>query len=128
MAGRPQTPALEWIAAALGLLVTLTMLAVIGRDAVEGSGGQPALTAAPGEVSRKPGGHVVTFTIANRAPAAAASVEVEGTLTLHGRAPETSSVTLDYVAGRSHAKGALIFAGDPAAGRLALTVRGWSEP
>lgn len=128
MADRSQTPVLEWIAAALGILVTLTMLTVIGHDAIEGSGGQPVLAASPGEVSRTPAGNVVTFTVANRAPAAAASVEVEGILSLPDRAPESSSATLDYVAGRSRANGALVFAGDPAAGRLALTVRGWSEP
>lgn len=128
MADWPKAPALEWIAAALGLLVTLAMFAVIGHDAIAGSGGQPVLAATAGEARRTPAGHVVAFTVANASPAAAASVEVEGELTIPGRAPETSSATLDHVAGRSQARGAMIFAADPAAGQLSLRVRGFVEP
>ena len=125
---RAHTPALEWIAAALGLSITLAMLTIIGRDAIRGSGGTPVLEAIAGETRRVPTGHVVAFTVANRAPAAAASVEVEGVLTLPGEVPETSGATLDYVAGGSDARGAMMFAGDPSAGRLEVRVRGFTEP
>lgn len=128
MTTRPHAPALEWIAAALGLIVTLALLAIIGRDALQGSEGTPVLEASAGETRRVAGGSVVDFTVANRAPAAAASVEVEGVLTLPGEESETSVATLDYVAGNSEARGAMMFSGDPSAGGLKVRVRGFTEP
>lgn len=131
MTERPpsSTPALEWISAATGLAITLAMMAVIGRDALAGGGPEPAaITVAARGVTAGPAGYVVEFEASNSAPAAAAAVEIEGVLTGAAPEPETSSATLDYVAGRSEHRGAMIFAADPATGRLSLRVRGYSEP
>jgi len=123
------TPALEWISAAVGLAITLAMMAIIGREALAGDGQAPAaITVEARGVTAGRAGYVVEFEARNSAPAAAAAIEIEGVLTGAAPEPETSSATLDYVAGRSRHRGAMIFAADPATGRLSLRVRGYSEP
>ncbi|MBU1345737.1 MAG: hypothetical protein KKA16_02170 [Alphaproteobacteria bacterium] len=120
-AAKRERPVLEWIMAALGLILTLAVIGVIAADAVRPQ--RPAafeirLT----EARRTPSGWVAQIEIANRGDAAAAAVQVEGRL-----GAETAMAQIDYVPGGGRERASLGFAADPRAG-LDLTVRGWSEP
>ena len=116
-------PALEWISAALGLLVFVALLAVLGLEALlRGGDDVPRLSARVEAVTSVPGGHVVQFTVSNGSGQTAAAVQVEGKL-----GEETASATLDYVPGRSEAKGGLMFRADPAPG-VELAVLGYELP
>ena len=118
-----RTPALEWAAASIGLLLTLLMLGAMGWRAWEGRGKAPPSIEVRAEriVAANPG-WVVTFTAVNHSPATAANVEIEA------RAGDaTATATLDYVPGKSRQSGGLFFTEDPR-GSLELKATGYAEP
>lgn len=103
-------PLLEWIASAIGLLLTLGVTAVIARDAFNGSADMtPDIAVAVTRVQPAQGGFVLEFEARNLSPATAAQVSIEGKLP----DGETATATIDYVPGRSARRGGLFFAHDP---------------
>lgn len=116
-------PALEWAAAAFGLLVFLALAAILFREAlISGSDDVPKLTALVEAVSPTAGGHVARIVVANGSGQTAAAVQVEGRL-----GNEIATATIDYVPGHSEARGGLMFKGDPRAG-AELAVLGYELP
>jgi uncharacterized protein (TIGR02588 family) len=124
----PQVPWLEWAASGISLLLVLGVLGVIGWQAFEGAAAPPAITVAVETVAAVEGGHRVLFQARNTADKAAAQVEIEGTVSTAGSAPETSRVVLDYIAGHSARQGGLFFTHDPRSGTLALRATGYADP
>lgn len=126
---RPGTSALEWIAAGLGLAALLFVVGVIGREALTGESAQlPALEVHARRVLPNAAGFVVEFEVVNRASGTAAAVEIEGQLGPEANPIETSSATLDYVAGEASARGGLFFTHDPRGQKLALRALGFQTP
>lgn len=123
------TPALEWIAAATGLLVALGMVGTLLAEGVT-VGDDPVPLLAASAHSVKPAGrhHVVTVRLTNASGRTAAAVQVEGVLKRGAEAVETSNATIDYVPGHSEARGGLMFTADPRAHRLELRVTGYEHP
>lgn len=127
--GREPVPPLEWLSAALGLLLALGIVGALVREGLAGSDhAVPVLAVKTSRVVAAGGGYVVEVTVANAAPHTAASVQIEGQLETPGAEPETSNATIDYVPGRSSAKAGLLFATDPRAGELKLRVMGYEVP
>ena len=125
----PDTPALEWIAAAIGLLLTLGILGAMAWEIwAGGSDRAPAIEARVERVVRAGSVYVAEVTLENRSPATAAAVEVEGELTRPDGTTATSVATLDYVPGASKRSAGLIFTDDPRRGRLEVRVLGYAEP
>ncbi|MDQ0249530.1 uncharacterized protein (TIGR02588 family) [Sphingomonas kyeonggiensis] len=122
-----RTSALEWASAALGLAVLLLVFGVIGADLRRGGATPPAITVEVREVAASGQGFVVVFEAINRG-GTAASVEIEGTLSVPGKPSETASATLDYVAAGARVEGGLMFAQDPRQGRLRLRALGYQDP
>lgn len=116
-------PALEWVAAALGLLVFLGLIAVLLFEAAtSGSDDVPILSAQVEAVTPVPGGHVARIVVVNASGQTAAAVQVEGKL-----GEETAQATFDYVPGHSRTQGGLMFKGDPTSG-IELAVTGYELP
>lgn len=116
-------PALEWIAAALGLLVFLGLIAVLVREAVtSGLDDVPRLSARIESVTPVADHYVAQIVIANASGQTAAAVQVEGKL-----GDETATATFDYVPGKSEARGGLLLKSDPRAG-LEVSVVGYELP
>lgn len=123
------TPVLEWIAAGLGLVAILFVAVVIGREALSGEATQlPVLEVHAKRVLPNAAGFVVEFQVVNRASGTAAAVEIEGTLGPEASPVETSSATLDYVAGNASAEGGLFFKHDPRGAKLELRALGFQTP
>jgi uncharacterized protein (TIGR02588 family) len=121
---QPPTPALEWIAAGLGLAAILFVGVVIGREALIGEADQlPSLEVHATRIVPNAAGFVVEFEVVNHASGTAAAVEIEGEL-----GTEKSNATLDYVAGNASAKGGLFFKHDPRTQPLALRALGFQTP
>ena len=120
---RDPVPLLEWAAAALGLVMALALLAILGWAIVDGGDDRvPVLEARLEAVTAMPGGHVAEIRVTNRSGQTAAAVQVEGTL-----GGELASATIDYVPAHSEANAGLIFEADPRAG-LELRVLGYELP
>ncbi len=126
---RPETPLLEWIASAIGLLLVLAVVAVIGREALSGESGQvPAIEVAAVRVAPAGSGFVVGFEAVNRSGGTAAAVEIEGVLKSGETTVETSSATIDYVPAHSRRGGGLFFREDPRRHSLELRPLGFQIP
>jgi uncharacterized protein (TIGR02588 family) len=118
------TPALEWIAAGLGLAAILFVAVVIGREALTAEAEQlPSLEVHATRVVPNAAGFVVEFEVVNHASGTAAAVAIEGQ-----SGTETSSATIDYVAGNASAKGGLFFRDDPRGRKLELKALGFQTP
>lgn len=122
-------PLLEWIASAIGLVLTLGILGTIGWEAAKNGGDSPPAIAVTVErVVETPAGYVVEVTATNLSPATAAAVQIEGELSGAGGAAVTSGTTIDYVPGQSKRKAGLFFTLDPRAHRLEVRALGYEEP
>ena len=117
-------PLLEWVAAAIGLVIALALLGTIGLEAIRGTDRQvPVLEPRVLRIESSSAGHVVLFEVANRSGQTAAAVQVMGTA-----GGEESQAALDYVPGRSEAKGGLLFSRDPRGQKLEIRVTGYQQP
>jgi len=116
-------PLLEWIAAALGLILILAVMAAIARDAFNpGTGLAPDLTVTATRLRPTGTGFLLEFEARNASPITAAQVTIEGKLP----GGETSTATIDYVPGRSTRRGGLYFGEDPRG--VELRVLGFQDP
>lgn len=118
------TPALEWVAAGIGVLIAAVMLGTIGWQALSGQDDPvPLLAATVDAVTAAGGGHVVTVRVTNASSRTAASVHVEGEID-----GQVSSATVDYVPGHGEASAGLLVAADPRTSPLKLRVTGYEHP
>lgn len=115
-AGKPKPkpkagpPLLEWIASAVGLILTLGVMAVIARDAFNNSAEMAPDIALVARAPEQVGGRwLVRFEAHNSSPVTAAQVTIEGALP----GGETSTAVIDYIPGRSTRGGGLIFSQRP---------------
>jgi uncharacterized protein (TIGR02588 family) len=123
------TPALEWIAAGIGALLLLFLLAVVGREAIDGEATElPVIEVAVTGIAPSGSGHVVSFEARNRTDGTAAAVEIEGVLKVGGAEIESSSATIDYVPGKGTAEGGLFFTRDPRKAALEVRALGFQKP
>ncbi|QTC93259.1 hypothetical protein IFJ75_08140 [Brevundimonas goettingensis] len=106
--------------AVLGGLMTLGVIAIVVREAVEPPA--PPVLSASLRLSRPTtAGWVAEVQIDNAGDDTAAAVEVEGVL-----GEETAHAALDYVPGHGHARVSLRFDTNPGTARFRVV--GWSEP
>jgi uncharacterized protein (TIGR02588 family) len=120
---KTSTPALEWIAAAIGLLLTLGVMGVIARDAFNGSAEMaPDIVVSATAVRPSGAGFLLEFEARNLSPITAAQVTIEGTLP----GGETGTAVIDYIPGRSVRQGGLFFTQDPRG--AALRPLGYQNP
>lgn len=123
-AKRDPVPALEWVSAALGLVALAALLFILGREIATGSDDDvPSLSVTIESVSPTSGGYVAQIRVSNRSAQTAAAVQVEGKL-----GEEEATATIDYVPGRSDARGGLQFRSDPRAGKVEVGVVGYELP
>jgi uncharacterized protein (TIGR02588 family) len=123
-----RTPVAEWIAAALGLALTLGLVGYTIWEGVTADPGPPRLSVSAGPATRSGTGYVVPLVVQNASHATAAQVEVRGVLRRPGEAPEERHATFSYVPGRGEARGGLVFQADPAASPPDVSVEGWEDP
>lgn len=123
-----RTPIMEWIAAALGVLLTVGMLAYLLREGLSERNGPPVLTVATEPPVAAGGGFVVPVVVRNASSATAAAVEIRGTLEQGGRVVEERRLSFTYVPGGGEARGGLVFQHDPRGGRLSVIPEGYEEP
>jgi len=127
--GTTDTPLLEWIAAGIGLLLLLTLIAVIAREAIaEEHKELPAIELAVRGMAPAGTGFVVEVEATNRSGGTAAAVEIEAILKTGVTIVETSSASFDYVPGHSKATGGVFFTRDPRGHTLEVRPTGFQTP
>lgn len=125
---RERTPIAEWVAAALGLILTVAMLGYFVREAVTDQEGPPLLVVSRGAATPTDGGFVVPVIVSNRGDATAADVEILGALERGGQVIEERRLSFSYVPAGGEARGGLLFQANPTDGRLEITPEGFAEP
>jgi uncharacterized protein (TIGR02588 family) len=124
-----RTPLLEWIAAGVGLVLLIFLIAAIARDALQAGGrAAPDIVLEKKATSRTGNGYVLIFEARNRGGGTAAALEIQGRLMVGDRVIETSTATIDYVAGHGSAKGGLFFTKDPTTLTVELRPLGFQDP
>lgn len=123
-----QTPLLEWAAAALGLVATLSVLGYSIWEGLAGHDAPPNLSVVARAAEATSAGFATPITVRNESPATAADVEVRASLEVDGRVVEERRATFSYVPGQGEVRGGVIFSTDPRAGRLRLEAEGWQDP
>jgi uncharacterized protein (TIGR02588 family) len=122
-------PALQWIAAVVGALVTATILGFCAWGALTGADEPPAFHVEAEEaVPRPDGSFLVPIEVRNDSPVSAASVLVVGELDAGAGPAGRAEARFDYLAARSRVRGGLLFGADPRRHRLVLRVAGYAEP
>lgn len=132
MAGRTKSvryPLVEWVSAAIGLLITAGMFGFLALEAAnDGNGVPPVMEAEPAALFFANGRYIVEVDVENHSAQTAAAVNVEGALMVGSEPVETSDATLAYVPGDSKRRAGLFFLRDPREFRLRLRVTGYERP
>ena len=122
-----RTPVLEWLAAGLGLVLTLAVIGVSIWEMTAADGSPPELSVKAGAAHPTPGGWVVPLDVANASFATAADVGVEG-VQPGPQGEVTRSAAFAYVPARGRATGGLVFPADPAVHPVPVAVTGYQGP
>ncbi len=125
--GAQRNSVLEYIVAAVGLLLVVTAAGFLAYEAFTAGDAPPDIRLEVVRVVRSSGGYLVTLAARNLGDETAAELAVEGSVERPGQPSETSDVTFDYLPPDSEREGGLLFTQDPR-GALTLRVLGYREP
>lgn len=123
-----RTPIAEWAAAALGLLLILSLVGYTAWEGFSADRGLPRLSVSAEPAVRVGTSYVVPVVVRNGSHSTAAGVDVRGVLRRPGEAPEERRASFPYVPGRGEARGGLVFQGDPAGTAVEVSIEGWADP
>lgn len=123
-----RTPIAEWVAAALGLVLTLAVLGYTIWEGATADHGPPRLSVAHEPAQATAGGYVLPIVVRNASHATAAEVDVVVTLVPPGQAIEERRLHFAYVPGRGEARGGVAVHADPSMAKVDLRVDGYAEP
>ena len=117
----------EWLAAAVATAIVAAMIVTLvvagGREQTP-----PRFAITVHSIAPSGTDFLVHFSIRNEGSQTGSQIVVEAELRGDSGEPETSSVTFDYVPGRSERRGGVLFRRDPRAGQLTLRPLGYREP
>ena len=123
-----RTPILEWITAAIGLVLALGAVVFLTWEGLHASDRSPELLARIQAITPSPQGYVVDVEIQNESRATASAVQVEGLLPAGSGPEEEVTLTFDYVPGRGRREGSMTFRRDPRGQPLVVQVKGQVAP
>lgn len=121
-------PAIEWVAGALGFLITLALIGFVGWQAFQDNSEPPKVEVRVAGVISNGDTYLVKIVAVNMSSQTVAGLVVDGTLSSRTGQIERSSTTFDYLPGNSRVEGGLFFSSDPAAGELRVRPAGYRLP
>lgn len=122
------TPVLEWIVAAIGLILVVGTIVFMLYEGLTSKNTPPDFTTEIERIDAVNAGFIVKFKLTNNGEQTASGVNVEGELKNGGESVETSDVTFDYAPSKSETKGGLFFKNDPEQFQLEIRAKGYAEP
>lgn len=121
-------PLLEWIVAAIGLLLVAGTAAYIAWQGYTRAGAAPDIALEAVEIRAIGGGYLVSIRATNNGGTTAKGVKVQGELARDGRVVESSEMSFDYLPPDSQRRGGLLFTADPRLHELKLSAKGYELP
>jgi uncharacterized protein (TIGR02588 family) len=125
---KDRTPIAEWLAASVGLVLTLSVIGYSVWEGVRDGDDRPALTVEAGPAEPAGGRFLVPITVRNQAHATAGAVEIHGVLKQGATLVEERRAAFTYVPGKGASRGGLVFEHDPRGYALTVTPEGYEEP
>lgn len=121
-------PLLEWVVAAVGLALLLSVLGFLLYDALARITVPPDIAVKARSVTRTGNGYRVSFRASNHGRETAEGVIVQGEIRRDGVLLERSWVRLDYLPAASEKTGGLFFSQDPRQFEFVLRALGYKTP
>lgn len=119
----------EWIAAAFGGLIVVSIIGYMVFLATTEDNGPPRFSIVPVQTLKQGDRTLVTFSADNSGDTTAAQVQVEGRLLdAAGQPVDEAQATIDFLPKGSQRTGGLIFARDPSGFTLDLRIVGYEDP
>lgn len=125
---REKTPLLEWIVAAIGLVIVVGSVGFLLFSALTRTDQPPILIVKEESVTNTEGGFLVKFSLENKSQNNAGAVMVEGKLLEGEKEIETSSASVSYAPSNSKREGGMIFTKNPESYKLELRAIGYEKP
>ena len=119
---------LEWIFAAIGVLVVTSALGFLIYRGATKSDTPPVIRVEVESVTKTGENFLVNFRVHNTGDTTAADLTIEGELKNGEKAEETSDVTMSYVPAQSTRRGGLFFMKDPHQFQLQIRAKGYELP
>ncbi len=123
-----EPPALEWLAAAVGLILVVGAVGFMIYQAVVQKHTPPNISVSVDSINPTDSGFLVGFRITNRGAMTASALTIEGELKKNGESIEKSSATIDYAPSHSERRGGLIFTKNPKDFDLQIRATSYEEP
>ena len=123
-----RTPLLEWIFAAVGLILVASSIGYIAYYSATSKEKPPEIQVEIVSIKNISNGYLVEFKASNKGEKAAASVQIEGKISEGESEIESKNATLDYIASDSEQRGGLYFSKDPNAHNLEVKAIGYENP
>jgi uncharacterized protein (TIGR02588 family) len=121
-------PLWEQAIAAVAALLVAGLLGYLVWQVLTHKSTLPAVAFRTVSIEPQTNGYLVRFEASNNGDVTASAVEIAGLLTRGGATVEDSHVVIDYLPGRSVARGGLWFTQDPRQGELILRALGYVDP
>lgn len=125
---KSQAPALEWLAAVLGLILVVSSIGFLIYRAIIKEDTPPDLNVVADAVTKTEKGYLVKFSLENKGGSNASQVTIEGKLKKGDEDAETSSVTFAYAPSHSKKEGGLLFTKNPQEFQMELRALGYENP
>lgn len=123
-----QAPALEWLAAVIGLILVVSSIGFLLYSALIKQDTPPDLNVVAEGITKTEKGYLVKFSLENKGGSNASQVNIEGKLKKDGEDVETSSVTFAYAPSHSKKEGGIFFAKNPQEFQMELRALGYENP
>lgn len=121
-------PLLEWICAALGLLIVLPLIGFTASNAINQDHSPPDVVTEILDQRKVANGYLVRVRAENKGGTAAAGVTIRGSLEDGEKELEESDFTFDYLPSHSESEGGLFFSIDPRGKDLKVRAMGYQMP
>jgi uncharacterized protein (TIGR02588 family) len=128
MSQRSNVPPLEYAFSALGALIVLGMLSLLGYEAARNDGDAPRLEASVVSAEEVQGQAVVRYEVRNEGSRTAEEVQVVGEVVQDGKTVEQVTGSIGYVPPNSTRGGALVFQQVPSTAAFKLRAASYASP
>jgi uncharacterized protein (TIGR02588 family) len=119
---------IEWVTGLFSAVLVISLIGFVGKAALMDQDTSPDLSSTVVRTEARSDGYQILFEISNKSSETAAGVVVHGEIVQGGTTLERTEITLDYVPGRSRAKGGFIFRTNPDGKDIRLRAAAFSEP
>lgn len=123
-----KTPVLEWLVAAVGLVLVVGTIGFMMYEAFTSQNTPPNFTTKIERINAADAGYIVIFKLVNTGDQTASGVNVEGELKNGGESVEKSGATFDYAPSKSEVEGGLFFKNDPKQFQMEIRAEGYAKP